>query len=221
MKPTPSPNTRFPAGRASVAGIALVLSMLAGCAQDAADHVDADDVQQAAADDIPGDERGPATPPGTGPDSTAGGTVDGTGQVATQSGVDRPDANTVSTATAGASSPYLVNGAGSALYFLEGDADGSGCVDHCIEAWPPALAAEVAPSAGDGVDATMLGTINRGDGSVQVTYGGKPLYRYAGDVGAGRTNGMNVRDKYGQWHLVGADGKPVAGEAAAAAAAVE
>ena len=50
MKPTPSPNTHFPAGRASVAGIALVLSMLAGCAQDAADHVDADDVRQAAAD---------------------------------------------------------------------------------------------------------------------------------------------------------------------------
>ena len=110
---------------------------------------------------------------------------------------------------------------GGAAPFLEGDADGSGCVDHCIEAWPPALAAEAAPSAGDGVDASLLATINRGDGSVQVTYNGHPLYRYAGDVGAGRTNGMNVRDKYGQWHLVGADGKPVAGEAAAAAAAVE
>ena len=154
MKPTPSPNTRFPAGRASVAGIALVLSMLAGCAQDAADHVDADDVRQAAADELPGDERGPATPPGTGPDSTAGGTVEGTGQVATQSGVDRPDANTVSTATAGASSPYLVNGAGSALYFLEGNQNGEKCDAACTPSARRVRASSNAPPSARSAAAT-------------------------------------------------------------------
>lgn len=191
---------------ATAAGLAAALTLLAGCAQDAADHVDAGDVRQAAADDVPGDERGPAVPPASAP----GGTIEGTGQL----GQDRDvRAGAIMLATDGASGPYLANSAGSALYYLEGDIDGSGCVEACTEAWPPALVGEVAPSAGAQVDASLLGTVSRADGSTQVTYNGNPLYRYAGDIGAGRTNGMDVRDKYGQWRLVGPQGKPVRGDA--------
>lgn len=191
---------------ATVAGLVAALSLLASCAQDAANHVDAGDVRQAAADEAAGNERGAAMPADTGLDRG----IDGTGQAGQAADAD---AGAIMVATSGGPGPYLVNSAGSALYYLEGDTDGSRCIDACAEAWPPALVAGVAPSTGADLDASLLGTIDRADGSSQVTYGGHPLYRYAGDVGAGRTNGMDVTDKYGQWHLAGPDGEPVAGDA--------
>jgi predicted lipoprotein with Yx(FWY)xxD motif len=44
------------------------------------------------------------------------------------------------------------------------------------------------PAAGPGLTG-RLGIIHRSDGSTQVTYNGKPLYFYAGDVAPGDTNG--------------------------------
>ena len=51
-----------------------------------------------------------------------------------------------------------------------------------------------------------LGALPREGGSLQLTYDSNPLYRYAGDMGAASTAGQGVSDKWGQWHLVGADG---------------
>jgi predicted lipoprotein with Yx(FWY)xxD motif len=60
--------------------------------------------------------------------------------------------------------------------------------------------------AGEGVDATLLGTITRDDGSTQVTYNGWPLYYFHEDVAAGDTNGQGVE---GVWFLVSPEGEAV------------
>jgi len=64
--------------------------------------------------------------------------------------------------------------------------------------------------AGDGVDAALLGTTTREDGAVQVTYGGWPLYFFAGDAAAGDVTGQGVNDV---WFVVAPDGAMVGGTA--------
>lgn len=84
----------------------------------------------------------------------------------------------------------LVDSRGFTLYTFGNDTPGSGtsiCVDGCAQAWPP-LSADGEPTGGDGVDGD-LATIQREDGTVQVTYNGAPLYRYVSDTAPGQTNG--------------------------------
>ncbi|MDQ3270074.1 MAG: hypothetical protein M3Q11_07820 [Pseudomonadota bacterium] len=102
---------------------------------------------------------------------------------------------------------YVADAAGSALYSLEGDVSGEGCIDRCLEVWPPMLVSQAQPGAAPGLAPNLVASTPRADGTVQVTYGNKPLYRYAGDAGAGRTAGHGVKDQWGQWSLVGADGE--------------
>jgi predicted lipoprotein with Yx(FWY)xxD motif len=45
-----------------------------------------------------------------------------------------------------------------------------------------------------------LGVITRTDGTKQVTYGGHPLYYFAGDTAPGQTKGQGVG---GTWFLIG------------------
>jgi predicted lipoprotein with Yx(FWY)xxD motif len=101
---------------------------------------------------------------------------------------------------------YLVDASGNALYALEGNQDGSKCDADCESAWPPVVAHASRPSSAPGMQPGMLGALPREGGSLQLTYDGNPLYRYAGDMGAASTAGQGVSDKWGQWHLVGADG---------------
>jgi predicted lipoprotein with Yx(FWY)xxD motif len=65
-------------------------------------------------------------------------------------------------------------------------------------------AADCSPEAmaGDGVDATLLGTITRDDGTTQVTYNGWPLYFFHEDTAAGDTNGQGIDEFGGLWYLV-------------------
>jgi len=87
----------------------------------------------------------------------------------------------------------LVDADGFTLYTFGNDTAGSGtsaCVDGCAQAWPP-LTVDGEPAAGEGVTGE-LDTIERNDGTTQVTYDGFPLYRYAGDAAPGDTNGHNV-----------------------------
>lgn len=105
---------------------------------------------------------------------------------------------------------YLSNAAGNALYFVEGDTDGSKCTGDCVGSWPPVVSTGVQPSGGPGLEGAKIATITRADGSVQVAFDGRPLYRYAADSGAGTTNGDGVKDKFGRWHLA----TPSSGKAA-------
>lgn len=72
--------------------------------------------------------------------------------------------------------------------------------------WPPVLAEGGATPAVEGVDADLVATVTRSDGSSQVTLNGWPLYRFSGDTAPGETNGEGVG---GTWHAIGVDGKPV------------
>jgi predicted lipoprotein with Yx(FWY)xxD motif len=81
----------------------------------------------------------------------------------------------------------------------------STCYDDCAAAWP-ALTVSGDPAAGSGVDAAMLGTTERTDGTVQVTYGGHPLYYFAEDSAPGDTNGQGVGDV---WYVVSPEGDPI------------
>ncbi len=106
---------------------------------------------------------------------------------------------TVNTADVGTYGSVLVNGDGMPLYVFSADTGGtSACTGDCTSEWIP-LASQGSPAAGDGVDATMLGTITRDDGSMQVTYNGHPLYNFASDTGAGDAAGQGMEDNGGTW----------------------
>ena len=81
----------------------------------------------------------------------------------------------------------------------------SNCSGGCARAWPPLLTVG-APQTGDGVNAASLATIERDDGSIQVTYNGWPLYYFAKDQQPGNTNGQGVGDV---WFVVSALGEAV------------
>lgn len=114
----------------------------------------------------------------------------------------------------GGPGPHLTDAAGTALYALDADTAGEGCVGVCLEAWPPMLISEAQPSVAAGLQPNLVSSVQRPDGTNQVTYANKPLYRYAGDTGAGRTTGHGVDDRWGRWHLVGPGGETVAGHRA-------
>jgi predicted lipoprotein with Yx(FWY)xxD motif len=102
----------------------------------------------------------------------------------------------------------LVDADGRTLYaFTKDKGDQSACSGECATNWP---ALTGAATAGTGAQAALLSTAMQADGSSQVTYGGKPLYHFAGDTKAGDTNGQGVGSV---WFAVTADGQLVKEEA--------
>ena len=57
------------------------------------------------------------------------------------------------------------------------------------------------PRAAGGVDASLLGTTKRSDGSNQVTYNGHPLYYYAHE-GPGEVECHDIATHGGLWWVV-------------------
>lgn len=105
--------------------------------------------------------------------------------------------------------PVLIDGDGMTLYLFTPDDGGAPtCDGSCAERWPP-VTVDGDPVAGDGVDASLLDTTERPDGSTQVAYAGHPLYRYALDNAPGDVNGQGVDDV---WFAVDPDGTAVEGE---------
>jgi predicted lipoprotein with Yx(FWY)xxD motif len=95
----------------------------------------------------------------------------------------------------------LVDGEGRTLYvFTKDQGDKSACSGQCADNWP-ALVGDA--TAGTGVQASMLSTSMQASGDAQVTYGGKPLYYFAGDAKPGDTNGQGVGSV---WYALTADG---------------
>jgi predicted lipoprotein with Yx(FWY)xxD motif len=98
-------------------------------------------------------------------------------------GLTKPGAVTVETEPSSLgtvlAAPAVVGGGTTAtLYEFSPDTPtASTCFNACARAWPPLLTS-APPVAGPGTDATKLSSIQRPDGSFQVTYAGHPLYYF-------------------------------------------
>ncbi|MFI5040433.1 MAG: hypothetical protein ACHQNA_01070 [Acidimicrobiales bacterium] len=128
--------------------------------------------------------------------------------------------------------------AGCSLYILTSDelhtlttgAEPYACSDNanpiglsCDSVLWPALLTHGAPVAGPGVNPSLLGTVTRTDlpglpAVQQVTYAGRPLYRFFLDEAPGETEGANLFDPVtsptGIWYLVEPRrGRPAPGQA--------
>jgi predicted lipoprotein with Yx(FWY)xxD motif len=103
----------------------------------------------------------------------------------------------------------LVDGSGRSLYLFKADkTTQSTCSGGCAQVWPPVTDA-ASVKAGPGVEAKLVGTSKRADGTMQVTYAGHPLYLYAGDGAAGQVNGQGIDGFGALWWAVAPDGAAI------------
>jgi predicted lipoprotein with Yx(FWY)xxD motif len=105
--------------------------------------------------------------------------------------------------------PILFDGGNRALYAFTRDRRNgpSRCYGDCASAWPP-LYAKGALVAGPGVKRSLIGTVRRQGGRLQVTYAGRPLYRYAHEPPR-EVRCQNVRTHGGLWLVQRASGRLV------------
>jgi predicted lipoprotein with Yx(FWY)xxD motif len=80
----------------------------------------------------------------------------------------------------------------------------SKCTGQCAIFWPPVLT-KGKPKAGKGVSPGRLGTLRRADGTIQVTYGGHPLYFFASALNTS-TDGQGFAVGLGVFYVVGVNG---------------
>jgi predicted lipoprotein with Yx(FWY)xxD motif len=73
--------------------------------------------------------------------------------------------------------------------FSADSAHESACLGLCAVIWPPVLTNERA-QASDGVTSTLIGTVERPDGTHQVSYAGHPLYLFIRDAALPGTPGV-------------------------------
>jgi predicted lipoprotein with Yx(FWY)xxD motif len=116
---------------------------------------------------------------------------------------------------AGELDPVVVNGAGLTLYRFDDDTakpSNSTCNGECAKKWPPVTVAKGGRIFISGVKKSAVGVVKRADGRLQVTIGGWPVYRFAGDAKPGDTNGQGVG---GTWFGVTPAGQKASGDDAA------
>jgi len=100
----------------------------------------------------------------------------------------------------------LADAKGRTLYAFTVDKGGdSACYQQCAKAWP-ALTVKAEPTAGEGLQSSLLGTTTRTDGTTQVTYKAMPLYHFAGDTKPSDTNGQGLNKV---WWVIAPDGSLV------------
>jgi predicted lipoprotein with Yx(FWY)xxD motif len=92
--------------------------------------------------------------------------------------------------------------------FLKDKGTTSQCNGKCAVVWAP-LTTSGQPQAGSGLKSSLLSTSKRKDGTMQVTYGGHPLYYYDDDKKPGMTEGEGKKEFGAEWYAVGSDGKKV------------
>ena len=85
---------------------------------------------------------------------------------------------------------------GRTLYSLSVEKNGRFiCTASCLSVWHPLMV----PTGVRPTGPVKLGIVERPEGGTQVTYKGRPLYRFGGDTKAGQANGEGIKD-VGTWH---------------------
>ena len=115
-------------------------------------------------------------------------------------------------ATEAASLGTIVSDAGGfTLYRFEKDSakpPKTTCVGECATKWPPVVVDPTGTLSLDGVDKSKVGMVQRPDGTSQLTIGGWPVYRFAGDAEPGEAKGQGVGKT---WFAITPDGKKAEG----------
>lgn len=124
-----------------------------------------------------------------------------------------PVAATLIVAAVSGVGQVVVDAKGKTVYVLTADGKtGLPCDDStgCTKAWPDIKlpAGQSAPTAGAGVDASLLGTNKVGSESY-VTYKGWLLYDFIKDTAAGTANGEGIKSFGGTWYALDAHGNLV------------
>jgi predicted lipoprotein with Yx(FWY)xxD motif len=94
------------------------------------------------------------------------------------------------------------------VYLFMNDAQGAPtCTSACAVAWPSFIVTDVGQlTAGDGVDDSLLATVDHPGKGTQVTYNGWPLYFFSGDSAPGDTNGQG---QGGVWYVIDPTGNAI------------
>jgi predicted lipoprotein with Yx(FWY)xxD motif len=110
----------------------------------------------------------------------------------------------------------LVDSQGRTIYLFQKDTGTkSTCSGACATQWPP-VRVSGKPTAGSGLNASLLGTTPRSDGNAQVTYNGHPLYLFVGDSSAGDTNGQGINAFGAAWYVESPAGNAITSQSASA-----
>jgi predicted lipoprotein with Yx(FWY)xxD motif len=106
----------------------------------------------------------------------------------------------------------LADARGRAVYVFSLDNHGkSACLGACATPWPPVLTKGTPSVTGPGARPEQAGTRSRGNGTVQATYAGWPLYYFIRDQAPGQTSGVGRNVFGGQFRLIQANGDMVSG----------
>ena len=179
--------------------LALILAIAALALVACGDDDDAGSAAEPAAQQTSDPGKEPTSDPGKEEASGMGGEQDGGGDE------ERQAPGTEIVVSDSQFGPILFNAQQQAIYLFDKEStSASECYGDCAAAWPPVLT-EGEPEAGDGVEAKLLGTTERDDGSLQVTYAGQPLYYYAHE-GPGEVKCQNVFGFGGLWLVARPDG---------------
>ena len=136
--------------------------------------------------------------------------VDGNWYTMLPQGIPNPGKTTIGSESAGAKTILAVagnpiNNVVATLYAFSADsATASKCAGQCAMIWPPVIT--TSPAAVSGMaSGAQLGTIQRADGTFQVTYNGHPLYFFSKALDSG-TEGNNVTAFGGTFNIVNVSG---------------
>ncbi len=104
--------------------------------------------------------------------------------------------STISVQSIGDAGEVLVDAQGRAVYTNDRDKGSMiACTGECTTIWLPVAASGGAPTSED-PSVEGLGTVDRPDGTSQLTFDGRPLYTFA-EEGAGEVTGDGFADSFG------------------------
>jgi predicted lipoprotein with Yx(FWY)xxD motif len=118
---------------------------------------------------------------------------------------------TVAVESVGGTGDVLVDSHGAALYMAHQEGNGKIlCTNSCTDIWIPLTLKGNRQPSGPSSVSNALGVTKRPDGARQLTFDGKPLYRFAEDTSPGEVTGNGVSDSFSgrmfSWQVATANG---------------